>query len=329
MENRLSLKAEANKTLTPFLEANNSKAMQLVAVFKPMTEAFAALGAEFGEICEEYKKGYTPELGARAKTLRLKNRDIRTGTEKIKVNQKANLLLETKAIDGLNNIVKMATTSDEGVLKDIEDYPLRLAEEEKNKLQEARVSKISPYVENAELLKLSDMEEDVFEAYFLMKKTKFEEAEKEAQEMEEARILAEKKAAEEREAQRLENIKLKAEAEAAAKVLQAEKVEREKAEAKRAAAQKKKDEGSARILQAAAAALKAIKDEKAAAEKAKAKEAEALEKAGDNKKFLSIALDLEFIRNKFDSMKIKNKEEQKLILKAFDELIKHIENEAK
>lgn len=329
MQNQIAIRDQANEALSPLLKTDESKAMQLAAVFRPMTEAFQALGDEMVEIQKQYEKGYTPELGAKAKQLRLKLVKIRTSTEEVKKAQKADIILMGKAIDGLNNIVKSATTRDEETLRFIEEHELRLKAEELEKLQEKRVLLIAPYVENAIELKLAEMDEDVFESYLSVKKNKFEAVQKEAQEIERLRIEKEKKEAEEREAQRLENIRLKKEAEEREKKAEAERKkaaeDRAKEKAKADAILKKEQEAKA----AAEAKLKAIEEEKIAKAKKEAEEAEKLAKAGDKKKVESLSSSFAFILSKIDDLKFNNKAIAEFAKVKINEAQKHLQNETK
>ena len=273
----IEIKKKANEAISPLMKLNKTKSQQLINVFKPLTESLQELEEETALIMSEYSKGYTPELAKQAKAHRQKYVKIRTSTEKVKKDQKAELLIITKAIDGLYNIVKWATTSDEEKLKSIEKEEERIELEQLNKLQAERVALIAPYVEGAEALSLAEMDADVFESYLLVKKTKFEKEEADRLEAEKLAAEARKAEADRLEAQRLENIKLKAEAEEREEAEAIERKERAKAEAE-ARAEREAAEAKAK------AELKKIADEK----KAKAEAEAALLKAGDVEKFIEL-----------------------------------------
>ena len=314
MKNETTIKDQANAVLIPYIEKDKGKAVALAMVFKPMTDLLIKYEEEKNKIENEYEAGYTPELAVRAKALRLEYVKVRTATEKVKKEQKADIILAGKAIDGLNNIVKFMTTSEEAVLKNIENHELRILAERASELQEERLALIAPYVEDLEGLQLGEMAEDVFEGYLALKKNKHEAAEALVKELEAERLAKEKKEAEAREAQRLENIQLKKEAEEreekAKKEAEERAKEQAKADAKAKAAKaisdaaiKKEQEAKAK----AEAKLKAIKDKEEAEAKKAAQEAEKLAKAGDKVKLKTFNLKVSFLVEDLDALNLKNK----------------------
>jgi hypothetical protein len=284
METKITIRKQANAVLNPFIIRNKSKALQLATVFKPMTLAFENLAKEIDSIKEDYKSGFTKEIGDRAREVRLQLVTIRTTTEKLKTSEKAEYLLATKAIDGLNNIIKMATTLDELDLKEIETHEQRAEAVKIETLQAERADKIRDYVENPDVLKLGEMDGDIFDAYFSMKKNKKEALIKEELEIEKLRLKKIAEAEAERKAQAEENARLKAEA------------------IKTAAAQKVIDQKLKDLAEKAKAAalvvankLKAIEEEKARVIKEAKDKAEEAARASDGEKIQSLAYELNMI----------------------------------
>ena len=356
MKNQTALKNQANAVLTPYVKQNKGKALALAQAFKPMTELLGQYEADKEQIEREYAAGYTPELAVRAKALRLDYVKVRTATEKIKKDQKADIILAGKAIDGLNNIVKYITTSEEAVLKNIENHEFRILAERVKELQEERLALIAPYVEDVEGLQLGEMAEDVFEGYLALKKNKHEAAEALVKELEAERLAKEKKEAEEREAQRLENIQLKKEAEEREEKAKKEAEARAKEEAKARKAQEAKDkkdqearakelakaDAKAKAAKAisdaaikkeqeakakAEAKLKAIKDKEEAEAKKSAQEAKELAKAGDKAKLESLTPGLVDLQLAILNLKLKNSDLQVDLEVKINTLIQKIINE--
>lgn len=118
-------------------------------------------------------------------------------------------------------------------LEKIEKYAEIKEQKRLQDLQSERVEKISPYVEDASMLKLYEMDEDVWEAYFNTKRDNWLAEQERLKQIEEERIAKEKAEAEERERIRLENERLKKEAEERERLA---KIEAEKKEAERLAA---------------------------------------------------------------------------------------------
>jgi len=154
-----------------------------------------------------------PETAKKARELRLKVRDNRTkGIEVWHKTTKDFFLKGGQFVDAIRRMESAVNERMEADLEKIEKYQERLEREQVEKLRLARLSELQKYTE-IEPVGLGEMSEDVWNNYLLGQKITFEakiEAEKKA---EEERIAKEKADAEEREAQRLENIRLKKEAE--------------------------------------------------------------------------------------------------------------------
>lgn len=263
--------------------------------FAPMLAKMTELEVEFNGVLALDKS--LPTTAKKARELRLKYKDVRVGTEKIHKVQKAYYLNGGRFVDSWKNIQAIASQNNEEVLESIEKHAENLERERLEKLQLLRVALLADYVENASDLMLSSMPDDVFEAYLTTKKQQFEDRKAAELKAEQDRIAREKAEAEEREAQRLENIRLKEEADKREAEIEAErarieaerKAEREKAEAEAAKIRAENDKKlkaeqaeRARIeaeLQAKKDAEIKAEADRIAAEKAAKLEAEKLAKA--------------------------------------------------
>lgn len=172
-----------------------SKSQQIKAIFEPMANMLSQFEASYDTligITEE--TGVTEEIIKQAKRLRLDIGQVRIKTEKLRIAQKQEYLIAGKAIDGVSNILKWAVTDKENKLKEIENYFIVKEQERLKKLQVSRANQISLYLEDAQTRRLSDMEDDVWEAYFNSKKKEYEdrlEAEKQAKLEKELRDIQE------------------------------------------------------------------------------------------------------------------------------------------
>jgi len=211
-----------------------SKAAMIQSVFSPMYKMLYEFEAEYNKIItEKDADGFTPGLIAKAKRLRLSISKVRVASEKLKDKQKANILLEGKAITGINNVLKFAVTEKENALKEIENHFDILEAKRIEELQAMRVELLSKYVDDADTRRLASLKDDEFEALLQMKKQQHDdriEAEKRAAEAEAKRIADEKA---EQERIRIENAKLKAEREEIEKQQRIEEQKRAAVEAER------------------------------------------------------------------------------------------------
>ena len=229
-----TMKSELVKFNTPELGlVEESKAKQIKDIFMPMAIELQQFDGRFQEIVLEAKNGITPELSSKAKRLRLDIVPTRVKIGKAKDKMKESLKLYDKAIMGVHNLFILESKEYENPLSEIEKHAEIQEQERLEKLQLARVKEILPYIEDAEQRVFSDMQEDVWDAYFKAKKKEFEDKKAAEKKAELDRIEHEKKQAAEREAQRIENIRLKKEAEKLEASIQAERLEREKAEKER------------------------------------------------------------------------------------------------
>jgi hypothetical protein len=203
------MKNELVKVLASDYGLEETKASEVKAMFVPMLEKMESLEGEYNDILKEE---INPETCQRAKDLRLTYVKVRTKTAEIHKELKAFYLNGGRFIDAWKNAQAMASGEKEQTLKSIEDHFENLEKVRIEKLRLDRENQLKVYTEIMPLA-LGHMEQDVFDNYLAGVKLAYETriaAEKKA---DEDRIAKEKKDAEEREAQRLENIRLKADAE--------------------------------------------------------------------------------------------------------------------
>ena len=154
------------------------------------------------------------------KELRLKIVKNRTqGIEKWHKVNKEFYLNGGRFVDAIKNKEIIVNQEMEAKLLEAEKYFENLEKEKANLLNESRVAKLVPYIDDVFGLDFSAMTDEDFDDYLLGKKTRFENAQKEnleAEQKAEAERLAE---IERQKAIEIENAKLKAEAEAKELVL--------------------------------------------------------------------------------------------------------------
>lgn len=246
-----------------------SKAKEIEALFLPMLKKMSELENEYNDIL---KNEINPETCQRAKDLRLSYVKIRTGTADIHKKAKEFYLNGGRFVDGWKNAQLFASGEKEKTLKAIEDHFENQEKERIEKLRTTRIELLRPYTD-IEPLALGHMEQSVFDNYLTGVKLAHEQRIAAERKAEEDRIAREKAEAEARELQRLENIRLKKEAEEKEKALaiEREKVRKENEEKERLAEIERKK------------AAKILADQKAKADKERAEllakaEAERIEK---------------------------------------------------
>ena len=240
----------------------------------------------------------TEENIPKFKELRLSIRDNRTkGIETWHKVNKEFYLRGGQFVDAIKRKEVAENERMEANLKSNEDYFDNLEKQRLAQLQLDRVTMLSNYVDDADKMNLSEMQDDVFDAFYNAKKKAFEDAIEQAKIEELARIKAEAEAeklrleneAEEKkriEEQRLENERLRKEAELKESELKAEREKAEKERLRIEAENKAKFEAErierekveAELKAKQESELKAEKERVEAEEKAK-KEAEKLAKA--------------------------------------------------
>ena len=328
------MKAEIVKIDAPELGViEKSKAEHIKATFEPMVKMLSEFEDDYNSLISESESGITQELTAKAKRLRIDIGKVRIATDKIRKEQKEEYLRAGKAIDGVSNILKWAVTGKENELKRIENHFEIMEQQRLERLQLERAQILQLYVENAFEMELSNMDDDVWAAYLAAKVQQYKDriaAEKKA---EEDRIAKEKAEAEERERMRVENERLRKEAEKREK-LDAERRAKEEAE------RKQREEEARREREAHEAKLKAERDRAAKAEaELKAKEeAERKERAeeeariqaelskGDEAKVKDLIADLKALKTKYSFKSEKNKKTYASVCGLLDKVVGYIES---
>lgn len=211
-----------------------TKALELTLGLNPTLEERSVLIERFNAVKD---LEVTVENISVFRELRIDFQKNRTqGIEKWHKITKEVPLRMSQLIDAVKRNESATNQNHESFLETKEKHFDNIEKERLANLQIERVDLIKLYVENAEQMKLSEMEDDVFEAFLYTKKKQYEdrlEAEKLA---EQQRIEAEKKAeaervaeakrlADEAEKNRIENERLKAEAEAREKAMELERQE--------------------------------------------------------------------------------------------------------
>ena len=309
------------------LEEN--KAQQISDMFKPMLDAMTELESEYNDIVARKP---SMETCSEAKALRLRYRDIRTGTAKIHKELKDFYLQGGRFVDGWKNTQLMASQGIEEKLKGIEDHFVNIEKTRIEKLQEERAAKLSKFDVEFIPEQLGEMDSSVWDNYLSGVKLNYESQKAAEKKAEEDRIAKEKVEAEERERIRLENIRLNKEAEQREK---AEKIRIKKEQAEQKAREKKETEQKARHE----AALKKEREEREKAEAELKAKAEAEQKAreeeeiriekelsmGDAEKVLALMDDLFRLKTAYVFKSKKNKKMYSDVGLLIDKVIKHIQ----
>tara|TARA_R110000851_G_C12965699_1_gene554769 strand:+ start:6 stop:992 length:987 start_codon:yes stop_codon:yes gene_type:complete len=161
------------------------------------------------------------------KQLRLKIRTNRTTIEKWHKTNKAFYLAGGRFVDAIKNKEILENEEMESKLMGAEKHFENLEKERVAKIQDQRIRLISPYLESVENLYLSDMEQDVWEAYLKTKKDSHIALVEAELKIEKERVEAQRLEKERIEKQRIENDLLKKEADLREKEILMERKERE------------------------------------------------------------------------------------------------------
>jgi len=154
------------------------------------------------------------EAMAKAHDLRMKLSDIRTkGVEPTRIQLKAQNLRENKAIDGVANIIKALIIPVEEHLEKQEKFAEIRQLERLQKTYEDRIERLSKYVEDVSIYQLKDISDEVFEKLLFSSKDSFIAHQEAVKKAEADRLIQEAAAKKEQEQIRLDNIKLRKEAE--------------------------------------------------------------------------------------------------------------------
>ena len=196
-----------------------------------------AILAEREPLAEQYKEVITldielKETATRAREVRLLIRNNRTkGIENWHKVNKEYFLKGGQFVDAIKRKEIAENERMEEALQEIENYQENKERERIAEIHNKRVAQINQYVETVDNLNFGDMQDDLFEAYLSAKKQAYNERIEAEKKAEAERIAKEKAEAEERERIRIENEKLKKEAEEREKKMESERKEAEKREA--------------------------------------------------------------------------------------------------
>lgn len=283
---------------------------------------------QFNEVS---KLEITEENIKKFRSLRLSIRDNRTkGLVQWHKTNKEYFLAGGRFIDAIKNKEILVNEQMESKLMDAEKHFENLEKERIAALQNKRAEQIQEYLPDAFDVTLTDMEDDVWEAFFETKKKKHLEAieqEKKAEAERQAQIKAEE---EERERQRLENERLKAEIEEKERIAAEDEAKRAKIEAERIAKEqeetKKREAKEKAEREALEAELQAKKDAEAKAEAERiAKEQSELAK-GDSEKVKDLIADIEALKTKYDFESEASKEMYKSVNVLLDKTVTYIKS---
>jgi hypothetical protein len=268
---------EEQKALLAIVQQNDippEAAMSLQTAFTPaFTEARAILQQSRAIVVTDATQRLQIKL---AREYRLALKSIRVAADKTRKELKDESQRRGRAIDGFYNILLHLTESEEKRLADQEEFAERQEAARKEALRVKRTEMLTALAIDPALYQLGEMSEETFQQ--LVEGTKLARAAaiENAKKAEAERIAKEAAEAAERERIRLENERLKKEAdekEAALKV-ERERVAKEKAEAA-AAAKAEREAAEAKLAEE-----RRIAEEKAAAER---KRVEAERKAAEEK----------------------------------------------
>lgn len=317
---------------TPELnQIETSKAKQIQKTFEPMGKLLTSFEKSYNEVLQLAKNGIDYELTEQAKRLRIDIGKVRIETGKLKDKQKEYIKLEDKAIMGVHNILVWAVKEKEDKLKEIEKHFEIQEQKRLEALQKEREEAISMYVPDAGERDLSQMHDDVWEAYFSAKKKAWEDEQEAIRKAEEERIAREK--AEEEERQRIaeENQRLKIEAEQRERLAKIEAEKQDKIEAERKEKERKEREAYEAKLEAERKERERIQkelQEKQDAEKKAKEEEEAriqLELTkGDAAKVKDLISDLNELKTKYSFKSAKNTKMYNEVGQLLDKIINHI-----
>src|SRR6478752_2510888 len=134
-----------------------------------------------------------PKTAERASEVRKLIKNNRTkGLESWHKNNKEYFLRGGQFVDAIKKREVAENERMEDALEQIEKYAENKEKERMADLQTERVELIRPYVESPELLKLGEMDQDVWDAYFSAKKSAHEKKVEEEKQAEAARIEKER-----------------------------------------------------------------------------------------------------------------------------------------
>lgn len=169
---KLSVDLKKENIDVTIFDEQSTRAKEIKAQFQPMLDKMEEMEGKYNEVIampegeEKFKK---------AKEVRLELVKVRTGTDKIRKEQKAFYLQASRYIDAWGNVQKFAGSGMEEKLKEIEETIERQKQAEIDSLAEKRADLLKPYIaEGAELPKdLGTMEDMVFDSLLIGAQTTF------------------------------------------------------------------------------------------------------------------------------------------------------------
>ena len=200
-------------------------AEKIVASFSEVAKTMSGLDKELVEFNKH--KEITKEVCDKARGIRLRFVKNRTLSDRIHKDLKSDLLLRTRAIDGVRNVYKLKMSEREEKLMDVEKHFEKIEQARLDKIHDERIGKLVKYVEDVSIYNLRDMSQHGFDELLNNSKFIYEQKIKAEKKAEVERIAKEKADEEKRKIIEEENKKLKAEAEAREKELEKERVEQE------------------------------------------------------------------------------------------------------
>ena len=135
-------------------------AEKIVASFSEISERMLELDKELIEFNKINPEEITEAVCKKAKVLRLKHVKIRTRGDEIHSNLKSDVLLRTRAIDGVRNIYKLKLSEREDKLQKIEKHFEMIKKAKQDKIFEDRANELSKYVEDISVYNLREMSND-------------------------------------------------------------------------------------------------------------------------------------------------------------------------
>ena len=230
----------------------NPQANLIIEKFKPIFEEVEGLVKGYKDIV--ITNATQVEEIALAREKRLLLQKARTTADKVRKELKEDALKYSNVIQGIFNTLKDLTSPVEDYLEKQEKFVELLEAETKAKIKAERIAKLILYVEDISYYNFELMSDEVFEALLIQVKETFDKKKEAAEKIEKERLQQVENQKIEDEKMRIENAKLKKEAEEKSKL---EEVENKKREA----AQKKKDDEHQVEIDKERAAQKELADE--------------------------------------------------------------------
>lgn len=158
-----------------------------------------------------------------AREIRLQLAKLRVEADKTRVTLKEGYLRGGNAVQAIFNDIRDIVKPEEDRLLEQEKFKERVEAELLAKKHAERIEKLSMYVEDVSLYSLKDMSDEAFTSLLEKEKSAFKKRLADEKEAEEKRIAEEKAYQKEQEQIRLENIKLRKEAEEKERLVEIER----------------------------------------------------------------------------------------------------------